>query len=142
MQRRWFRERQCADGQCSGTPITCTWTNTGPVIAGLVITKTNTPGVNNDIDQASDAVIKGVVTTYSIVAANTGPDAADGAVLRDPASAGLTACSATCAVTTGTATCPVAIGPALLSALQSAAGAVLPAFANSSVHGDLDLHVQ
>lgn len=126
-----------------GTPITCTWTNTGPVNANLAITKTNTPGVNGNIDQASDTVTRGVTTTYSIVAANAGPDAADGAVLRDPASTGLTACSATCAVTSGTATCPAATGPALLSALQSAAGVAIPSLsANSSVTVTLTCTVQ
>lgn len=127
----------------SGTPLICTWTNTGPVTANLAITKTNTPGVNGNIDQASDTVIKGVTTTYSIVATNTGPDAADGTVLRDPASAGLTACSATCVVTTGNATCPAETGPQLLSALQSAAGVAIPSLsANSSLTVMLTCTVQ
>ena len=127
----------------SGTPIICTWTNTGPVTASLAITKTNTPGVNGNIDQASDTLTKGATTTYSIVAANAGPDAADGTVLRDPASTGLTACSATCAVTSGAATCPAATGLTLLSALQSAAGAVIPGLpANSSVTVTLVCTVQ
>lgn len=127
----------------SGTPIICTWTNAGPVTASLAITKTNTPGVNGNIDQASDTLTKGATTTYSIVAANTGPDAADGTVLRDPASAGLVACSATCAVTGGAATCPAATGPALLSALQSAAGTAIPRLpANSSVMVTLTCTVQ
>lgn len=127
----------------SGTPITCTWTNSGPITANLAITKTNTPGVNGNIDQSADTVAKGLATTYTIVATNNGPGAADGAVLRDPASTGLTACSATCAVTSGTATCPAETGAALLTALQSTAGAVIPSLAaNSSITVTLACTVQ
>ncbi|WP_163838560.1 hypothetical protein [Pseudoxanthomonas sacheonensis] len=117
----------------SGTAVVCRYTNTRRA-SGLMITKTNTPGTNGDIDQASDTVTRGVPTTYSIVAANTGPDAADGARLRDPVSTGLTCTTATCAVTTGTAACPAATGAALVTELQSAAGVAIPALsANSSV---------
>ena len=126
----------------SGTAVVCRYTNTRR-ISGLQITKTNTPGVNGDIDQASDTVTRGVSTTYSIVAANTGPDAADGARLRDPATAGLTCTTATCAVTTGTATCPAATGQALATALQSANGVAIPALsANSSITVTLTCTVQ
>lgn len=126
----------------SGNPVVCTYTNTRR-ISGLQITKTNTPGVNGDIDQPSDTVTRGASTTYSIVAANTGPDAADGARLRDPAPTGLTCTTATCAVTTGTATCPAATGPALATALQSATGVAIPALsANSSITVTLTCTVQ
>ncbi|SDQ55628.1 hypothetical protein [Pseudoxanthomonas sp. CF125] len=126
----------------SGAAVVCRYTNTRR-LSGLQITKTNTPGVNGDIDQASDTVTRGISTTYSIVAANTGPDAADGARLRDPASTGLTCTTATCAVTTGTATCPAATGAALVTALQSATGVAIPALsANSSITVTLTCTVQ
>lgn len=119
----------------SGTAVVCTYTNTRR-ISGLQITKTNTPGVNGNVDQASDTVTRNApaTTTYSIVVANTGPDAADGARLRDAASTGLTCASATCAVTTGTATCPTETGGPLAAAMQLPSGVVIPALAaNSSI---------
>ena len=126
----------------TGTAAVCRYTNSRRA-SGLVITKTNTPGANGDIDQASDTVTRGSTTNYSIVAANTGPDAADGARLRDPASTGLTCTTATCAVTTGTATCPAATGAALATALQSATGVAIPALsANSSITVTLTCTVQ
>lgn len=119
----------------TGTAVVCRYTNTRRV-AGLTITKTNTPGVNGDIDQASDTVTRNdpATTTYSIVATNTGPDAADGARLRDIASTGLTCTTATCAVTTGAATCPAETGAPLAAALQLPTGVAIPALpANSSI---------
>ena len=93
----------------------------------LSILKTNTPGVNNNIDQASDTVTAGNTVTYSIVARNAGPGLANGTVLRDPATTGLNCTSATCTAT-GAATCPSATGAALVSALQSSAGASIATF--------------
>lgn len=108
----------------------------------LSITKTNTPGLGA-VDQPADTLTRGTTTVYSIVAANGGPTAADGTVLRDPPLAGLTCTTATCAVTTGTATCPTATGAALVTALQSTAGAVIPTMgANSSVTVTLTCTVQ
>ncbi len=92
----------------------------------LTFTKTNTPGVNGNVDQATDTVVSGAATTYSLVVTNTGPDAANGTVLRDPAATGLTCATATCSAT-GAATCPAATGAALVAELQSAAGAAIPA---------------
>lgn len=81
-----------------------------------------------------DTVARSASATYSIVAANTGSDAADGARLRDPAPTGLTCTTATCAVTMGTAICPTATGSTLVTALQSAAGVAIPILsADSSI---------
>ena len=85
--------------------LTCRFTNRSNTRANLSITKTNTPGVNGDVDQAGDTVLKGSTTVYTIVVANTGPDAANGAVIRDPATPGLNCLSVTCDALTGAA-CP------------------------------------
>lgn len=68
----------------AGDDLTCTFANTRAPLADLSITKTNTPGVNGDVDQANDTLIQGAITTYTIVVTNNGPDAVTGAVLRDP----------------------------------------------------------
>lgn len=87
----------------------------------LSITKTN----------STTAVVAGASYAYTVVASNGGPDAADGAVLKDISSAGLvcTAVSCPAASLTGGATCPAAPSNLLL-----AAGTTVPLFpANSSV---------
>ncbi len=103
---------------------TATDTDTQNSRADLSITKTNTPGVNGEVDQAADLVTSGVATTYSIVVTNNGPSSADGAVVTDPATAGLTCTTATCSATGG-ATCPAQTGAALVAALQGA-GTTVP----------------
>lgn len=116
----------------TGDDLTCTFTNTRKNQADLRLTKTNTPGVNGDVDQAADIVTSGATTTYTIAVANLGPDAADGAVLTDPAPTNLTCTSASCTATGG-ATCPPITGAVLVAALQGA-GAPIPALPlNSSV---------
>ncbi len=97
----------------SGTPIVCTYTNAGPGRADLSIAKSN--GVSS--------VASGTATTYSIVVGNAGPDAADGAVVRDPAPAGMTCTAASCGGETGGAVCPAVS----VAALQSSAGVAIPA---------------
>jgi uncharacterized repeat protein (TIGR01451 family) len=110
----------------AGTPIVCRYTNTRVTTANLSLTKTNSPGVNNNIDQAGDTVARGEDTTYAITVSNAGPAAANGTVVRDPAAVGLDCTAVTCTVTSGAAVCPaVSVG-----ALQSTAGvtiATLPA---------------
>ena len=110
----------------AGDVLDCVVTNTAGG-ANLSITKTNTPGVNGNIDQANDTVTRGAATTYTLVVRNEGPAAANGAIVRDthaPA-AGLTCGTATCAAA-GASQCPAATGAALASALQSAAGVAIP----------------
>ena len=58
--------------------------------ADLSVTKTNTPGVNGEADQASDSVVTGTSTTYTIVVTNNGPDAITGALVKDTVGSGLT----------------------------------------------------
>jgi uncharacterized repeat protein (TIGR01451 family) len=95
-----------------------------PGLSNLVITKTNTPGVNGEVDLPSDSVPAGGQTTYTLTASNQGPTSADGSLLTDPASAGLSCTAVTCAASGG-AVCPVQTGAALLAALQGA-GAAIP----------------
>ncbi len=109
----------------AGDDLTCTFANTRNAQAGLVVTKTNTP-LSGPSDQAADTVVRGATTIYSIVVSNTGPDAANGAVLRDPAQSGLTCTTATCGTALNGAACPAATGVALASALQSASGVTIP----------------
>lgn len=106
-----------------GYDYTCTFLN-HKLTADVVLTKTNTPGVNGNVDQGGDTLVSGATTTYSIVATNTGPDAADNAILTDPATAGLTCATASCTATGG-AVCPAQTGAALVTALQGA-GATVP----------------
>ena len=125
------------DGTLSGTTLTvgntgaaivCRYTNTG-ASADVSITKTNTPGVNGNVDQASDTVVRGA-TSYTLTVRNTGPSAANGTIVRDPATPSLSCSSATCGNAQGGAVCPAVT----VAALQLPAGvtiATLPA--NSSL---------
>lgn len=116
-----------------GAPVTITGSSGGsatdgascviPPQADVRITKTNTPGVNGDVDQTGDTVVSGSNTIYTIVATNGGPAPASNTVVTDPTSS-LSCTAITCAAAGGAA-CPTQTGAALISALQGA-GAVLP----------------
>lgn len=93
--------------------------------ADLRITKTNTPGVDGEADQAADTVTADTVVAYTVTVANPGPRAADGALITDPAPTNLSCTTASCTASGG-AVCPTASGAALLAALQGA-GAIVPA---------------
>ena len=108
----------------AGDDLTCTLANTRNRQADLRVTKTNTPGVNGEVDQAADTVVSGTTTSYSIAVSNLGPDAANGSVLTDPAPSGLTCATASCTAAGGAA-CPLQTGAALATALQGA-GATIP----------------
>ncbi|NOT88236.1 MAG: DUF11 domain-containing protein [Lysobacter sp.] len=112
----------------AGDDLTCTLTNTRNNQADLRLTKTNTPGLNGEVDQPADTVVSGTTTSYSITVTNNGPDAANGSVLADPAPTGLTCTTASCTAAGG-AVCPVPTGAALVTALQGA-GATLPTLPN------------
>ena len=64
----------------------------------LVITKTNTPGVNGEVDQANDSVTSSSTTSYTITVTNDGPDSVSGALVTDTPTSGLT-CTGTDSVT-------------------------------------------
>ncbi|MGN6150746.1 MAG: hypothetical protein ACTHOH_01900 [Lysobacteraceae bacterium] len=109
----------------TGAAIVCRYTNARPP-ADVSVTKTNTPGVNGNADQAADTVVRGGSVNYAIVVNNAGPNAANGTVLRDPVPTNLTCSSVTCGSATGGAACPAVT----IAALQSAGGvtiATLPA---------------
>ena len=116
----------------AGDDLTCTFSNTRNALADLRVTKTNTPGVNGEVDQAADTVTAGTAISYTIVVSNLGPDAAHGSVLADPPPpAGLTCTTAACTATGGAA-CPTQTGAVLVAALQSA-GAVIPTLPNGGL---------
>lgn len=112
----------------TGDDLTCTFTNIRNSQADLRLTKTNTPGVNGEVDQAGDTVVSGTTTVYTIVVSNLGPDAANGALLQDPAPTGAVCSTASCTAAGGAA-CPVATGAALVTAMQGA-GAAIPTLPN------------
>lgn len=71
------------------TPDNNSATDTDGSQADLSITKTNTPGVNGEVDQAGDTVTSGATTTYQIRVTNNGPNNVDGAVVHDVPGVGL-----------------------------------------------------
>ncbi len=86
----------------TANPTNCTTATVSITVeipqADLSLTKTNTPGVNSEVDQANDTLTSGQTTTYTIVVTNNGPDSVSGAVVTDTPSGDLT-CSATNTVT-------------------------------------------
>jgi uncharacterized repeat protein (TIGR01451 family) len=112
----------------AGDDLTCQFVNTRMAKADLSITKTNTAS-SGPSDLADDTVTSGTTTSYTVVVSNAGPDAADGALVRDTAS-GLSCTAVSCSGTTGGAVCPSGLD---VTALQST-GVAVPTFpANSSV---------
>ena len=112
----------------NGDDITCTFTNTRKT-ANLNITKTNTPASGAN-DQANDSVQLGATTTYTIVVRNGGPDAADGAIVRDPAGTRLECSTVSCGSASGGAACPASVDIATLQGT----GVVVPTLpANGAV---------
>ena len=94
-------------------------------LVDLSITKTNTPGINGNIDQANDTVTPGGTTTYTLIVRNASTSYADLATLVDPATSGLTKTAVACTSTTGGAVCPSA-GAVTIAALESAGGIAIP----------------
>ena len=86
-----FTYKVCEDGV---TPENCATATVEITIdtptADLSITKTNTPGVNGEVDQTDDTVTTGDNTTYTLVVKNNGPDSVTGAVVKDTPTSGLT----------------------------------------------------
>jgi trimeric autotransporter adhesin len=66
--------------------------------ADLSVTKTNTPGVNGNVDQTADTVTFGATVSYTIIVRNAGPDLITGAVVTDAVGTRLN-CPASNAVT-------------------------------------------
>ncbi len=121
------RQEWTAFATAAGDDIDCLITN-ALRSADLRLTKTNTPGVNGEVDQAADTVTSGATSNYSLTVSNLGPDAANGAVLADPPPTGLICTTASC-IAAGGAACPAATGAALVAALQGA-GVAIPTLPN------------
>ena len=84
-----------------GFPANCDTATVTVTVTGeidLALTKTNTPGINGNVDQADDTVTSGDTTSYTIVVTNNGPNAVVGATVTDAAGAGIT-CDAAAPVT-------------------------------------------
>jgi uncharacterized repeat protein (TIGR01451 family) len=94
-----------------------TVTSTVSPATALSISKTN----------GTTTVVAGQTTSYTVTVSNLGPGNAPNSIVKDPASAGLSCTSAAC-TTTGTATCPVGTPNAIMTALQSVGGAIIPTF--------------
>ncbi len=88
-----------------------------PVSTNLSISKTNT----------LSSVVSGSSTVYGIIATNNGPNAADGAIVADPAVTGLVCTSVSCSASGG-ASCPASPS---IAGLQGA-GLAVPVFPASS----------
>ena len=70
-------------------------------VANLSVAKTN----------GTTSSVAGGTTAYTVTFANGGPSAANGALVKDAASAGLQCISVTCTATTGGASCPSSMLP-------------------------------
>ncbi|MBP6596250.1 MAG: DUF11 domain-containing protein [Arenimonas sp.] len=77
--------------------------------ADVRITKTNTPGVNGEVDQAADEVETGATTAYTLTVTNDGPRPADNALVADPVAPGLDCSTDPICSATGGAACPVSL---------------------------------
>lgn len=110
-----------------GYDYTCTFAN-HKLTADVVLTKTNTPGVNGNVDQPADSVVSGAPSSYTITVTNNGPDGANGTVVTDPVPTNLSCGTATCSAAGGAA-CPAQTGAALVTALQGA-GTTVPTLPN------------
>lgn len=98
------------------------------------VTTTVTPAANVSITKsnAASTVTKGGTTVYTLTVNNTGPSAANNAVVTDPVATGLSCTSVTCPATglTGGAVCPATLD---IPTLQGS-GLVIPTLpANSSL---------
>ena len=90
------------------------------------VTVTNAPQADLSVTKTDGvtSVTSGATTTYTIVAANAGPSAANNSVFTDPAAAGLTATGVTCGSATGGAACPTVLNTTV--ALMQGGGIVIP----------------
>jgi uncharacterized repeat protein (TIGR01451 family) len=98
-------------------------------VANLSVTK----------DNGTNSLVAGSTTAYTVTFSNGGPSAANGALIKDASSAGLSCTSVTCSATTGGASCPTSMLPLGTVVLKAStnffgAGETIATFpANSSV---------
>lgn len=102
------------------TAIVCTFTNSKR-IADLAVTKSNSVA----------SLVAGSTTVYTIRVTNNGPGSVTGAILKDPAAAGLTVTAVGCSATPGQCTGPTT--PTIVQ-LQSVGGYALPVLANGQFY--------
>ncbi|MDP3138412.1 MAG: hypothetical protein Q8N17_19015 [Burkholderiaceae bacterium] len=113
------------------------YTVTGAVDSSLAnntssVTLNIKPSVNLAITKTDGktAVTAGGTNSYTIMVTNSGPSAADGAVLKDPAASGLSCTGISCTAAGGAA-CPLPT-QLFVSSLQSGTGLSIPALPSSS----------
>jgi uncharacterized repeat protein (TIGR01451 family) len=114
-------------------PNTANNSNTATVTIGQVANLSVTK------DNGTNSLVAGSTTAYTVTFSNGGPSAANGALIKDASSAGLSCTSVTCSATTGGASCPTSMLPLGTVVLKAATnffgtGETIATFpANSSV---------
>ncbi len=78
-----------------------------------------------------NSLAAGGTTTYTLTVVNSGPSAADGLAIRDPAVTGLSCGTVSCTAVIGGAVCPTA-GSTTIAYLQGATGIIVPTLPGSS----------
>ena len=78
-----------------------------------------------------NGLVAGGTTTYTLTVVNSGPSAADGLVIRDPAVTGLSCGAVSCTAVIGGAVCPSS-GSTTIAYLQGATGITVPTLPGSS----------
>ncbi len=93
---------------------------------GEDVTVTTAPQANLSVTKTDgvSSVNSGGTTSYTIVAANAGPLAANNSIFTDPAVTGLSVTSVTCGTATGGAACPTAGNTTV--ALMQGTGIIIP----------------
>lgn len=93
--------------------------------SATVVTAVGSANLSVVKSNGTTTVVAGGTTDYVITVANGGPSPANGTTVYDPPSAGLSCTDVTCSVS-GSAVCPAGTSSALLTALQTAPGLVIP----------------
>ena len=136
-----FRVQVTDVSKCSQTITnTATVTNASQTL-GDSYTQSASASASSNIAACADVSISktdnvtqvssGSTTTYTISVTNNGPNAANGAAVKDPAVAGLQCTAVTCTGATNGAVCPSTVD---IGTLQGPSGLTIPTFpANSTV---------
>jgi uncharacterized repeat protein (TIGR01451 family) len=112
----------CSSGSLSGNTLTLTSAHAGQAIVCTITNSARVADVSVTKSTAAGTVVSGEVRNFTVVVSNTGPVAADGTMVSDAPSAGLT--------------CPVAGNPITCAASGGAAcpgAAALPSLVGGGV---------
>ncbi len=111
----------------AGAGETVATNNTATVVTTPTCSTANIALTKSD---SVTSIPAGATTTYTLTITNTGAGNANGTVVQDPATAGLSCSAVTCTATTGGAICPT---PLTIAALQGAGLTIATFPASSSV---------